>query len=120
MVTSSVVPTVRGFLTILVGRLTRYDKMLEMKGQANLYRLGLWFEAKEKVEALVRGQLDESTPEALEALKKALARQFLVNSMPPVRAVVKMIDEFLQSGKAPKYAAVDRVVDRYLGINTGT
>lgn len=120
MVTGSVSPTVRGFLTILVGRLTRYDKMLETKGQGNLYRLGHWFEAKEKVEAMVRGQLDDSTPEALDALKKALSRQFLVNDMPPVKAVVKMIDDFLQSGRAPKYSSVDRVVDRFLGINTGT
>jgi hypothetical protein len=35
-----------------------------------------------------------------------------------VKAVVKAIDEYLQSGKAPKYASSQRLVDRYHGIPT--
>lgn len=116
MVTSSVPPTVQGFLTILVGRLTQYDKKLETKGQSNLYRLGLWFAAKEKVESRLKSQLDESTPKALGDLKAALGKEFLVNDMPPVKAVVKMVDEYLTSGKAPKYAAAWRLVARYYGV----
>ena len=115
MVTSSVPPTVKGFLTILVGRLTQYDKKLQAR-QPNIYRLGLLFAAKEKVEARVNRYLDDSTPGALNALKVALTQEFLVNDMPPVKAVMKMIDEYLANGKAPKYSSVDRVISRFLGV----
>ncbi len=114
MVTSSVPPTVKGFLTILVGRLTQYDKKLDAK-QPNIYRLGLLFAAKEKVEARVKRYLDDSTPQALDALKEALTKEFLVDHMPPVKAVMKMIDEYLATGKAPKYAT-QRLVARYYGV----
>lgn len=96
--------TVRTFLAILGSRITQYDKKLETK-QPNIYRLGLLLEAKHKAEDLVRKHLDDSTPEALEALKGALNKKFQPD-FPPVKAVVKMVDEFLQSGKMPKLASI--------------
>lgn len=96
--------TVRTFLAILGSRITQYDKKLEAK-QPNLYRLGLLLEAKHKAEDLVRKHLDDSTPEALEALKAALKKKFQPD-FPPVKAVVKMVDEFLQNGKMPRLASI--------------
>ena len=64
----------------------------------------------------VKRYLDDSTPSALNALKVALTQEFLVNDMPPVKAVMKMIDEYLANGKAPKYSSVDRVIDRFFGV----
>lgn len=112
--------TVEVFCMILTGRLTRYDKQLADRGDDNMHRLSLWFGALREAKEMVQGQMSLDTPEALNALKKALDRKFIVNSMPPVKAVIKMIDQFLASGKAPKYATADRVIDRFLGINTGT
>jgi len=122
MVRSANIPgTVKNFLTILVGRLTRYDKLLQQnalkKGRPdNIYRLSLWLGAKQEAEQLVHSYLNESTPEALNALKAALIKKFHVNDMPPVKAVIKMIDEFIASGKSPKYASANRLVDRFLGL----
>lgn len=107
--------TVKMFLAILSGRLTRYDQKLQAK-QPNIHRLALWFKALHQAEAAVKSQENESSPEALNALKKALSKEFIVDSMPPVKAVLKMIDEFIQSGKAPKYAS-ERLVTRYLASN---
>jgi len=112
--------TVEVFCMILTGRLTRYDKQLANRGDDNMFRLSHWFGALREAKEMVQGQLTSDTPEALNALKKALDRKFIVNSMPPVKAVIKMIDAFIEKGTAPKYSSVDRVVDRFLGINTGT
>ncbi len=121
MVTAALSATVEVFFAILSSRLTRYDKQLENRGKKNIYRLGLWFEAMHKAEDVVKSQLKSDTPEALEALKKALSRHFIANDMPPVKAVIKQIDAFLEHKTLPKLASsADRVVDRFLGINTGT
>lgn len=97
--------TVKVFLTILSSRLVKHDKQLEAKGQANIYRLGLFLEALHKTEDAVRAHVEDSTPEALEALKKALKKNF-TSDFPPAKSVIKMVDDFLANGKLPKLAAI--------------
>lgn len=96
--------TVRAFLFVLTGQLTRYDERLQAK-QPNNYRLGLWFEAAQRVQKKLARYLDSAEPVALNALKKALCESFHCDDMPPVKAVLKQIDLYLASGKLPKYAA---------------
>lgn len=108
--------TVGVFLAILTSRLTRYDKKLEQKGQGNIHRLALWFEALNKVDTRMSAMKNNSSPEALNLLKSTLNKEFNADGFSPVTAVLKMIDEFIKSGKAPKYASVGRLVDRYYGI----
>lgn len=103
--TSALAATVKVFLTILSSRIVKHDKQLEAKGQTNIYRLGLFLEALHKAEDAVRSHMEDSTPEALEALKKALKKHFTPD-FPPAKAVVKMVDEFLANGKLPKLAAI--------------
>ncbi len=94
--------TVETFLTILRGRLTRHDEKEQAK-RPNNYRLSLLFAAADRVEKSTLKYAKRNDVEALEALKEALNMSFNVSGLPPVRAVVKMIDEFLVSGKMPKY-----------------
>lgn len=96
--------TVRAFLTILAGSLTRYDEKLQKK-EPNIYRLGHLLKAKQEVEEKVKKYLDDDSPEAMQALKAALQEHFYVDSMPPTRNLMKQIDAWLQEKKLPKYAA---------------
>lgn len=90
--------TVRAFLMVASSKLTQYDKRLE-KRQPSLYRLGHFLEALQKVENDVSRFMDEDSPEALEALKRALNRRF--DRLPPINNVLKQIDAFLDTGKTP-------------------
>jgi len=114
MVTASLPGTVKNFGIIAGGLITRYDKALEKRGQSNIYRLGLLLEALHKAEDKVRQYANDDSPEALNAFKAALSKSFIVSDMPPIKAVIKQIDAFLQTGKPPKYVMASRVADRFL------
>lgn len=97
--------TVATFLMVLRSKLTQYDKRLgdsESKrgGMANIYRLGHYLKAAEDVEAAVKGMENKDDVEALGVLKKAIVQSFGAN-MSPVKATLKQIDAFLDSGKKP-------------------
>ena len=92
---------IRTFLMALTSKLTIYDQRLE-KREPNIYRLGHWFGAVEKVEQDVSGLLDRDDPEAMEVLRRSLTRRFNLGWMPPVRRLIKEIDGWLQNGVTPK------------------
>lgn len=97
--------TVEMFLLALGSKLTQQDAK-EMKqeqargGRGNIYRLGLLLEAKEKVENAVSQYLKRDDPEAMEALKVALQRNFNSN-FPPLKNILKQIDNWLTKKKKP-------------------
>jgi hypothetical protein len=97
--------TVEMFLQVLVSKLTQQDQK-EMKremahgGRGNIYRLGLLLEAKDKVEREVSHFLKRDDPEAMEALKTALQRNFNSN-FPPLVNVLKQIDNWVTKNKKP-------------------
>jgi len=99
--------TVESFLTILEGRLTQYDQKLERK-QPNAYRLSHFLEAVQETRKMVGRYLQDDSPEAMAALQDALGQNFIMVGrrfdLPPVNAVVKMMDAWSGSGKMPKYA----------------
>ena len=98
--------TVRSFMLVLTGKLTKYDVQVsrrEMKrGIANIYRLGHLLEAAEKVEADMKRYMDRDDPKAMNALRKSLAKRF-TEGFPPIKAVLKTIDAWETGGKIPKY-----------------
>lgn len=97
--------TVEMFLRVLVSKLTQQDAK-EMKqeqahgGSGNIYRLGLLFKAQEKVRDAVSQYLDRDDPEAMEALKAALQKNFNSN-FPPLKNILKQIDNWLTKKKKP-------------------
>lgn len=92
------------FLTILGSYLVQQDQK-EGKRNPNIYRLGLFLEAKEKVEADVRRYLNDDSDEAMKALKASLQHNFTSN-FPPLKKIVKQIDEWVTAKKLPKLGKV--------------
>jgi len=124
--------TVEAFLAVASSKLTQYDAKLQAK-QPNMYRLGHYLEALNKVRADVRSFLKRDDPEALDALRKALLTRFTSSggkaSLPPINAVLRQISDYLDSGKMPSLTrrasdktAGDHPLDRdaivYFGIAT--
>ena len=99
-------PTVATFLVVLLGHLTQEDRRLSKseskRGRPNIYRLGHYLAAKQRVEEHVQGLLNSSDPVDIEALRRAIYKEFLPD-FPPAKKTVKAIDEYLASGKRPKY-----------------
>jgi hypothetical protein len=97
--------TVEMFLLTLGSKLTQQDAK-EMKqeqargGSGNIYRLGLLLEAQERVEKAVTQYLKRDDPEAMEALKAALQKNFTSN-FPPLKNILKQIDNWLTKKKKP-------------------
>mgnify|MGYP001603847583 FL=1 len=100
--------TVRYFLLTLSSLLTQYDQRISQR-QPNTYRLGHLFGALQRTEDRVQAYLDRSDPEAMDALKHALAREFIVVrgkfDLPPVQKLATMIDAWLARGERPSCVA---------------
>lgn len=96
--------TVDTFLTVLSSKLMKYDASVSAReakrGSANIYRLGLLLAALDKVRASLHTQLQSDAPEVLKALKDAIGDE-LDAHMPPVKATLKQIDDYLATGKKP-------------------
>jgi hypothetical protein len=98
--------TLRAFRALASSKLTQYDERLQAK-QPNNYRLGHYFGALERAEkdVLSHYDLDDDSPEALNAFKSALLRRSTSSGgrsdLPPIRNVIKQIDAFLATGQLP-------------------
>jgi len=90
-------PTAKNYLIILTSKLTDYDQKemaRERKrgGFGNHNRLGLLFEAANRVRDDLSGiGDDDDSPGALARLRQALQRRF-DPSFPPVKSLIKLID----------------------------
>lgn len=91
--------TVDLFLMILSSELTQYDKRLQSR-EPNIYRLGHFFKAADRAKERLKGKGDSDDPADLELLKKALTKSFAAD-FPPVRRVIKKIDEYVEQGLEP-------------------
>ena len=97
--------TVEMFLQVLTSKLTQQDQK-EIKreqahgGRGNIYRLGLMFEASEKVEHDVAQYLKRDDEEALGAMKASLQKHFHA-TYPPIANVLRQIDNWLLKKKKP-------------------
>lgn len=93
------------FLTVFSSILTQYDQLLsrnEMKrGRVNIYRLGHYLDALDRVRADVQGVLNDDSKEAVAKLRAATVKRFFPNENPG-RKMVKVIDDYLDGGKLPK------------------
>jgi hypothetical protein len=102
--------TVEMFLHVLTSKLTQQDKKetdqeLKRTGRSNIYRLGLLFQAQEKVEKDVSEYLKRDDPEAMEALKTSLQKNFNSN-FPPLKNMLKQIDAWTTRGKKPSLIGI--------------
>ena len=91
--------TPRAFLSVLRSKLTQHDVKLSAK-QPNMYRLGHYLAAAERVEKDMGKSLDSTSPAALEKLRQSLHKRF---EMPfaPASAVERQIDAYLAKGTMP-------------------
>lgn len=97
-------PTVENFLHVLSSKMTQWDiqlsKFEERRGHANIYRLGLLLEAVSKVrDSIPASMMQDSSPAAMAVLKQAIEREFTVTRQRD--AVLRQIDNYLQTGKRP-------------------
>lgn len=109
--------TVEDFLQVLISRLTRYDMQISRRESIpNIYRLGHWLQAAENVRDGVRPYLNRDDGEAMTALRRALNKEFHAGDMPPVKQVLKQMDNWEQKGRTPKLAAdmANRVASRFV------
>jgi hypothetical protein len=91
--------TPRAFLSVLRSKLTQHDVKLSAK-QPNMYRLGHYLAAAERVEKDMGKSLDSTSPAALEKLRQSLHKRF---EMPfaPASAVERQIEAYLARGTMP-------------------
>lgn len=93
------------FLTVFSSMLTQADMKIirsETKrgGQGNIYRLGLWFEALERVRARVTDVLHDDSKEAAAKLLAAVNKEFTPG--PPAEQIRKSISAYIEKGTLPK------------------
>ena len=98
-------PTVDTFLMVLTSKLTQYDRaecIREAKrGRCNIYRLGLLFEAQDKVREDCSAMLARSDSVACEVLRASLRSRFTPR-FAPASWVERQIDNWLTKGAQPK------------------
>jgi hypothetical protein len=98
---------VQTFIDMLKVKILKYDKAamirgLKPGGYDNIYALGHYFGALEKVEKDVHHYHLVGSDEAMDALTKSLKRRY-DPKFPPVAYVLKKIAKFKKDGKAVKY-----------------
>jgi len=98
--------TPRAFLSVLRSKLTQHDMRLSAK-QPNMYRLGHYLAAAERVEKDMGKSLDSTSPAALEKLRQSLHKRFVIRIVVDrklihlVSAVERQIDAYLAKGTMP-------------------
>jgi DNA repair exonuclease SbcCD ATPase subunit len=98
---------VKVWLVLLSGKLTQYDQRVSKReskrGRVNIYRLGHLLKAKQQVEKATKRIENNDDPASLKKLKKALDKYFIPGALSPVEFVKKGIDQYIATGKLPKY-----------------
>ena len=88
------------FFAILSSYLTQQDEK-EDKKNPNLYRLGLFLQAMQGAEDKLHKYMERDDSEAMDAMKAVLSRAFNPG-FPPLKKILKQIDEWQTSQKLPK------------------
>lgn len=90
------------FFAILSSYLTQQDeKESKRERSPNIYRLGLLLQAMQGAEDKLHKYLDRDDSEAMDAMKAVLSRAFNPG-FPPLKKILKQIDEWQTSQKLPK------------------
>jgi hypothetical protein len=104
--------TVAVFQAVLVSKLTQYDAKLQVR-QPNIYRLGHFLEAAQRVAKATKKYANRGDPEALQAFLTALRGAFSLRGrwgadpatlpfdIPAVEATAKQVREYMATGKVP-------------------
>lgn len=100
LMTAMSTATVKAFCTLMSSYVTQFDQKLEHR-QPNPHRLALYLEALHSVEEDVRPYMNADTSEAMEALKASAKRRFN-SDFPPLKKLLKAIDEWLLHKKLPR------------------
>lgn len=110
--------SIRHFSLILTGLLTQYDmaeekRELKRGGRCNIYRLGHLLKVAQEADDIVASIADHSDAPAIEAYRVALQEHFIYESpsrrapaefaLSPLRKLDKMMREWVETGKRPKY-----------------
>ena len=93
---------VKTFIDILVSSLTQWDVKESKKRGYNIYALGLYLGAVEKVREDTAGIEQHDDGYAMEVLARSLAKQF-DPAFPPVKKVIKQIEDWTTKGVKPKF-----------------
>ena len=102
-------PTVCNFYTVLTSKVTQFDQRLEKadakRGRpTNIYRLGHYLGAAQKVEADLKKVAPncnvEMTPTVANEMRASMRHHFTPD-FPPIKNVEKQLDAFLTTGKSP-------------------
>jgi len=92
------------FLLVFSSILTQYDMLLSKnerkKGRENIYRLGHYLTALEKVEKRVQSVKNDDSHEAMAKLKAAVDAEFTPGN--PGDKMRKVIDAYVEKGTLPK------------------
>ena len=107
-------PTVNGFITMLIAKITQYDERETAKGKyVNPNFMAIAFGSVD--ERLTKkfkkaGLLDSNDPKVLKVLKKLIPTAITIPRV--INPVIKAIDAYIDSGKLPKYPVTSRVRGR--------
>ena len=116
MAKKGIPPTVCNFQTLLISKLTQQDQReakrdMKYGGRVNIYRLGHYLEAAQKVEADMQRVAPDCnvtlTPEIADKMRVSLRHHF-TPTFPVVKNVEKQIDAFLTTGKQPSLLGLAR------------
>lgn len=99
-------PKITDWLFILRGHITQHDLRQSKTRYYNPYALPQYFEALERIREALKGSLDSSSPESLEALVSSINRNFV--QFPPANALLKKIERYKGNGKPPSYPSTKR------------
>lgn len=98
-------PTVETFLMVLTSKLTQYDSAQcareSKRGRPNIYRLGLLFEAQDRVRKDCEDCLGSNDPDSLERFRQSLRTRFTV-PFAPATWVERQLDNWITKGAQPR------------------
>jgi hypothetical protein len=90
-------PTVNNFISVLVHKLTAYDRKMS-KRAPNPYRLGNLLAPVESIRARMGSKSNSSEPADLRELQRLILNGY-DKTFGPAKSVLKKIDQWLESGK---------------------
>lgn len=107
----SLEPTVNGFITMLIAKITQYDQKQSLKDpfhNSNFMSIAFGSVEERITEKFKRAKLlDSSDPDHLRVLKEMIPTAIIIKRV--INPVIRAIDAYLESGKIPKYPVTSAV-----------
>jgi hypothetical protein len=83
--------TIGKYLVVLSHELTKFDRELEARGQSNIYRLGHYMGALQRVEKKVKSVLDKDRGKPMLKFLDAVGSAFEAD-FPPIKRLARQIE----------------------------